>query len=220
MLKWTVKFGSLNFYFLLHLSFKSFMFILLMTFYCCISRVPPSNESFSSSMWFPFKLLNHFTSASKPRPPPPYINTAWSRDRESDPSGLLPTWTLLRTPSRCSFSSWAPVRRCGVTTSTNPSEVRPSWRRSRPNSAPCGLCRRKCSSRRFPSSWRAPVSGSLTPSSPRPGRAAPCCRTPTEGAFCLDSPCLWLVALVWPACFSLPLRQTLWIRLRGREEVG
>lgn len=57
----------------------------------------------------------------------------------------------------------------------------PSGPRSPPDTARCGLCRRKCRSRRFPSSWPAPASESLTPKHLQPARAAPSCRTRTDG---------------------------------------
>lgn len=173
------------------------MVIFLKTFYCNISQVPSSNESLSS-MWFLFKLLKTFTSASKPRPQP-FILLSPSDDHEN-PRAIRQfspqTWTPTRPSSHCSFSPWARVRGCIVTTLIKSSKKRPSWWRSRPNSAPCGLCRRKCRSRRFPSGWRAPLSELLTPNSPQPARAATSCRTLTEGVnFVFDSLCLDSVLL-------------------------
>lgn len=160
------------------------MVIFSKTFYCNISRVPPSNDSLfyqacDSSLNFRIRLLPH-RSHTHHR----FILLSPSDDHEN-PRAIHQfspqTWTPTRPSSRCSFSPWARVRGCGVTTFIKSSKKRPSWWRSRPNSAPCGLCRRKCRSRRFPSSWRAPLSELLTPNTPQPGRAATSCRTLTEG---------------------------------------
>lgn len=65
----------------------------------------------------------------------------------------------------------------------NPTSLTRRLNRSRSlrNTVRCGLCRRKCSSQTFHSSYPAPVFKSLTPKGHRLGRAVTSCRTPTEG---------------------------------------
>lgn len=57
-----------------------------------------------------------------------------------------------------------------------------------PNTAPCGLCRRKSRFHRFHLSWPAPASTLLTPRCRPPARAALSCRMHTGGKCCVFIP--------------------------------
>lgn len=146
------------------------------------------------------------------------------------------TWSL-QWGGRCCCWLWASAGGWSTTTSMTTRWWR--WRRtgiwcsSPPNMAPCGLCRRKCRSRMFPSSWWAPASGSLTPSSRPPVRAAASSRTPTGGEtlrfdllslslcapWCVQGPVTAQQTSgpsLWVCVYVCVCPQVLWIHVRRR----
>lgn len=141
-------------------------------------------------MYFPFKknYISHFTDFRLRSPAHPARRTIM----------LLPALRVLwlhrhsyltcqqARSSPCLCCCWWPwlLARAGrgsTTTSMHGRTRSSSAPRSPPDTARCGLCRRKCRSRRFPSSWPAPASESLTPKRLPPARAAPSYRTRTDG---------------------------------------
>lgn len=140
--------------------------------------------------YFPFKFFIALNRL------PPYKPRLQARRTIMLPPGLRVLWFHRRSCLTCQQARSSPCLCCrcccwlwllacagrgSTTTSMNGTTQSSSGLRSPPDTARCGPCRRKCRSRRFPSSWPAADSESLTPKGLRPARAAPSCRTRTDG---------------------------------------
>lgn len=194
--------------------------------FCCFFQITASPLKIVAQTYFRITSPAHLAPLIMPLPD---LQVLWLHFPPS-------TWSL-QWGGRCCCWLWASAGGWSTTTSMTTRWWR--WRRtgiwcsSPPNMAPCGLCRRKCRSRMFPSSWWAPASGSLTPSSRPPVRAAASSRTPTGGEtlrfdllslslcapWCVQGPVTAQQTSgpsLWVCVYVCVCPQVLWIHVRRR----